>query len=478
LGISNLIFTPSGIRGIYGKDLTVEIVKKIAIAFGLWLKDRRVIIGRDTRPSSEPLEKAVIEGLLAAECNIITLGICPTPVIIYQKKKLDIAGGLIITGSHNPGEWNALKLISKTFLSQQELDEISEILKDIDLTDYSPIEYPDYRVIKKENVIQEYLEALKLFIKVDKDKNNLKVIIDTGAGVGKYIVPQLLDDLGCQTILINNDLDENNNFPREIEPIGKNLEQLRMTVWKEKADFGIAFDCDGDRLGIVGDDYKWYPEDVGLALITEYSIGQVDDPNVKTRFVTNLASSLMFDVLAKNSKAEVIRTPIGERYLAEKMEELIIENPSDYIIGGEGSCGGVMFPQFNNARDGIFATAKIIEILVSTGEKISTLVSKLPKYYSLREKIDIKGIDVKSIIQEVKKELISEGEDVIQVVNDLRFGLGLEFFVLIHPSGTEHIIRIISEAKRESLARIYCETTTKLVKLVINKLLSKYHLKK
>ena len=470
MGISNLIFTPSGIRGIYGKDLTVEVVKKISIAFGLWLKDRRVIIGRDTRPSGEILEKAVIEGLLAADCNIINLGICPTPVIIYQKKKLNIAGGLIITGSHNPGEWNALKLISKTFLSQEELDEISEILKNIDLKDFKPEEYPDYRVIEKPNVIQEYIEALKLFIDVDKDKNNLKVIIDTGAGAGKYIAPQLLEDLGCQVILINNDLDENNNFPREIEPIGVNLEELRITVWKEKADLGIAYDCDADRLGIIGDDYKWYPEDVGLALITEFSFSQIDNTKVKTRFVTNLASSLMFEVLAKNSKAEVIRTPIGERYLVEKMEELRIENPSDYIIGGEGSCGGVMFPQFNNARDGIFASAKLIEILVNTGEKISTLVSELPKYYSCRGKIDVKGLEIESIIQSVKKELISEGEEVTQTLNDLRFGLGDEWFVLIHPSNTEPIIRIISEAKRESLARIYCETAAELVKIAISKL--------
>ena len=346
----------------------------------------------------------------------------------------------------------------------------TEDFKSIKLEDFKPEEYPDYRVIEKPNVIQEYIEALKLFIDVDKDKNNLKVIIDTGAGAGKYIAPQLLEDLGCQVILINNDLDENNNFPREIEPIGVNLEELRITVWKEKADLGIAYDCDADRLGIIGDDYKWYPEDVGLALITEFSFSQIDNTKVKTRFVTNLASSLMFEVLAKKSKAEVIRTPIGERYLVEKMEELRIENPSDYIIGGEGSCGGVMFPQFNNARDGIFATAKLIEILVNTSEKISTLVSELPKYHSFREKIDIKGLEIESIIQSVKKELISEGEDVTQTLNDLRFGLGDDWFVLIHPSNTEPIIRIISEAKRESLARIYCETAAELVKIVISKL--------
>ncbi|MFX0141729.1 MAG: phosphoglucosamine mutase, partial [Candidatus Hodarchaeota archaeon] len=140
------------------------------------------------------------------------------------------------------------------------------------------------------------------------------------------------------------------------------------------------------------------------------------------------------------------------------------------VFGGEGSCGGVMFPYFNMTRDGIFAAAKIIEILVKTGEKVSKLVEKLPKYYSYRAKINIKNVNTKLIINNLKTELKEEGELVEQIDQDLKFGQEKEWFVLIHPSNTEPIIRVITEAKRESLARVYCEATSELVKLVIDRM--------
>ena len=180
----------------------------------------------------------------------------------------------------------------------------------------------------------------------------------------------------------------------------------------------------------------------------------------------------MFDVIAEKSGARVIKTPIGEIFLVEKMYNLIEENISkkSFIFGGEGSCGGIMFPSFNITRDGIFAAAKIVEILVDSGENISKLVSKLPKFFSYRERIKIATKDVKLIIERVKQELIDEGEIVNQIGYDLRFGKEKEWFVLIHPSNTEPIIRVISEAKSDSLARIYCETTAELIKLVISDL--------
>jgi phosphomannomutase/phosphoglucomutase len=182
----------------------------------------------------------------------------------------------------------------------------------------------------------------------------------------------------------------------------------------------------------------------------------------------------MFDVIAEKYNAEVRRTQIGEVFLVEKMVDLMnIKNKgleNCFIFGGEGSCGGVMFPNFNKTRDGLFAAAKIVEILVNSGEKISKLVSKLPKYYSYRKKISLNPKDMELIIDRVKQELIAEGEEVVHIGHDLRFGKDKEWFILIHPSNTEPIIRIISEAKVDSLARIYCETTTELIKLVISKI--------
>jgi phosphomannomutase len=477
MGDNSLIFTISGIRGIFGKDLNFDIAKKIAISFGEWFdgEEKKIIIGRDTRPSGEIIKKGVFEGLIATGFNIIDVGICPTPIIIFTKNKLNIPSGIIITGSHNPQEWNGLKLLSSvTYLHNDDLKHISNRLNQVNLNNYV-IKDPD---IKKNvsiiNPVSNYIKTLYDHLNVEKikDNNNLKIVVDTGAGSGKYATPQILEGMGCKVEVINNDLLVNNLFPREIEPIKTNLRDLIMEVWQRNFDIGFAHDCDADRLAIIGENGDYYPEDVGLALIAEdylkNNVGKVEE----VTFITNLASSLMFDVIAEKYGAEVKRTPVGEVFLIEEMNKVLRENKlkNNLILGGEGSCGGVILPSFNCTRDGLFAAAKIVEILVNTGEKISKLVSKLPKYYSYRKNIVINPKDTSSIINGVKQELIDEGEVVEQVGWDLRFTKEKDWFVLIHPSNTEPIIRVISEAKRESLARIYCEATAGLVNLVINRM--------
>jgi len=477
MGDSSLIFTFSGIRGIFGKDLNFDVAKKIAISFGEWYngKDKKIIIGRDTRPSGKIIEEGVIEGLISTGFKIVNVGICPTPIIIFAKNKLNIPAGIIITGSHNPQEWNGLKLLSSvTYLHNDDLEQISHILNQVNLNNYKV----DYGNIKKSvtsfRPISDYIQTLYNHINIEKIKesNNLKVVVDTGAGAGNYATPQILKGMGCEVRVINNDLLVNNTFPREIEPIKNNLKDLIMEVWQGNYDVGFAHDCDADRLTIIGENGICYPEDVGLALIAEYYLKNNDSKAEEVTFITNLASSLMFDVIAEKYNAKVRRTQIGEVYLAEKMQDLMnIRNKGlekCFIFGGEGSCGGVMFPDFNNTRDGLFAAAKIVEILVSSGEKISKLVSQLPKYYSYRKKINLNPKDKELIINKVKQELIDEGEEVDHIGYDLRFSKEKEWFVLIHPSNTEPIIRVISEAKVDSLARIYCEATAELIKLVIS----------
>ena len=471
---NGLIFTLSGIRGRAEKDFKFNTVKKIAVAFGLLIDgtDKKVVIGRDTRPSGTLIEQAIIEGLILSGFEIINLGICPTPVIIHTKNKLNIPVGVIITGSHNPQQWNGLKLLStKTFLNSDDLEIISIYLENIDLNSYKKIQSSSEQNITNLNPITDYIQDLLSYVDLItiKEKNNLRVVIDSGAGAGKLVTPKVLSELGCDIKLINNDLLANNDFPREIEPIKENLKDLIMEVWQGKYDIGFAHDTDADRLAIIGENGVCYPEDIGLALITQYYLKNQQYKDKEIYFVTNLASSLRFEAIAEKYNANVIRTPVGERFLTEEMENLISNSSENRLVfGGEGSCGGFMFPYFNNTRDGIFAAAKIVEILVKTGKNISQLVAKLPKYYSHRVKINIKNVDTKSLIIKVKTELINEGEKVEQIENDLRFGHGMDWFVLIHPSNTEPVIRVISEAKRESLARVYCEATAELVNLSIS----------
>jgi phosphomannomutase len=457
MGNKELIFTISGIRGIIGETLTPEIARNIALAYGLWLKndDKIVIVGRDTRPSGSDLEKAMVEGLTYANCKIINLGICPTPLIIYAKNKLNVPGGIIITGSHNPPEWNGIKLLSsKTFLNNSEINEILNILNGNTFYQHFQNRPSESVLLKKINPVAIYIQAIKNVINFKKIKrqNKLKVALDTGAGAGNLVTPIILKQLGCDIELINSQF-INNKFPREIEPIEKNLTLLKRFVIGEGCDVGFAQDCDADRIAIIGDDGTCYSEDIGLALIADFTFRKYTQENIKPIFVTNSASSLMFDIIAEKYNAQVVRTPVGERFLAEKMEKLIKKKGSTFIIfGGEGSCGGVMMPQFNNTRDGIFATAKIIEILTENREKISVLVSKLPKFYAFRKYIGIENENLEKILSQLKNNLISNGEDVKIFDKDLRFGQENEWFVLIHPSNTEPIIRIISEARNKDFA--------------------------
>ena len=470
--MGDLIFTFSGIRGIFGKELNKELVEKIAFAFGETFKeeDRRAIVGRDTRVSGSYLEEAVVSGLSLANFEIYNANICPTPVLMFIKNKLNIKAGIMITGSHNPPEWNGLKLIKEdNYLNSSEIESIKKRVNTLDLKSYKNKKIGNK--IETINPIPDYLQNLyeHLNIKKLKKKNDLMVVIDTGAGAGKLITPRMLRELGCQVKSINEDLFVNNVFPRGIEPVIGNLHDLIMEVWQGKYDIGFAHDCDADRLAIIGENGECYPEDIGLAIIMEFILQNINNKIKEVFFVTNLASSLIFDLIAEKYGAKVLRTPIGEYYLLNQMR-LLRETASDstLIFGGEGSCGGVMYPPFNSTRDGIFAVAKIVEILALTGEKISALVSKLPRFYSHREIVKIEEKLISPVIERMKVELENEGEEVIQINQDLKFGIEKEYFVLIHPSNTELVIRIISEAKTQALARIYCQTAKELLNLVIS----------
>jgi phosphomannomutase/phosphoglucomutase len=416
--MNELIITPSGVRGVVGESLTRDSALELAKAFGSWAKTK-VIIGRDTRKSGPMLEQAVIEGLTSQGCDVVNTGVMPTPVIIHSKNKLGIKAGIIISGSHNPPEWNALKLMSEISFTSQE--EIEEIKKEIGKEGSSKGE------VISHDPLEDYVNDLLTHVKTRNCK--IKVALDTGAGAGKIVTPLILERLGCEVTLVNNEF-INNEFPRDPEPVEKNLGKLIDLMKQGRHDIGFAHDCDADRLAVINEQGELYQEDAGLALITKHE--------GRGTFVTNSASSLVFEAIM--GKENVIRTPVGERHLAVKMSEL-----PGKVFGGEGSCGGVMFPKFNNCRDGIFGAAKIVEILARTGKKISELVGELPRFYS--ERRILKDINIEETMNQLKKKL----EDYEVIDNDVKVS-GEDWFVIAHPSNTEPIIRIISEARTKEKA--------------------------
>jgi len=478
----NLMISPSGMRGQIGESLTLEVSLRFTKSYGLWLgQNSNVLIGMDTRNTSLMLSNIVSAGLMDVGINVTDAGICPTPAIVFYKRKFGYDGSVIISGSHNPPSDNGLKFLSRTntFLG---IDELAEIYKYFYYTrELRSSKWKDIGKYKQTDIISTYINNLKKYLQLDIFKQNkkLRVVIDTGAGAGINVIDKILRDLGCEVILINDKFTNYPEFPREIEPIQKNLTELSRVIRENNADVGFAFDCDADRVAIANSDGFIYPEDVTVILLVKYILEkQFETKNKQNKFenailVTNSASSMNFEQIALEYNIKVIRTPVGERYLAIKMDELIKEFPRYLIFGGEGSSGGFMYPPFNNARDGIFASCLISQLLLDKQQSLKDLIEKLPKLYTTRKILDLKqlpvNLSIQQIIQTIKTNLDLEKINYESYINDIRI-VNLEKleWILIHPSNTEPIIRVITEAKTFEKASELCEYGIKLLKKAIN----------
>ena len=469
-----LIISPSGMRGIWQKNLPPYVVLRFCEAFGTWLKENTkkdnplVLIGMDTRTTGPILKHAVISGLLAVGCNVIDTDVCPTPVLMFGHKYYQCDGTVIISASHNPPEYNGIKCLapSGTFLSREELEEINKwfIYGDPVYTTWDK-----YGILRKENPWYQYVALMMRFIDLEviKARNHdkkLVVVFDPGAGAGTHKTDEILHTLECNVISINEDL-INNKFPRSFEPIKEHLTDLEKKMAEVNADVGFAHDCDADRIALIDEKGNCLPEDTILAIIVNYMLEQMHKNYQKITLVTNCASSLTLEKLGAKYNATVIRTPVGERYLASKMMELLREQPNDHLVfGGEGSCGGVMLPIFNNARDGMFAAIKVIEILSKTRKTVSQLVDELPKFYTRRIKITLESSSAEAIMQNLKKFLSERNKTYQEIDQDVRISDDEKNeWVLVHPSNTEPIIRIISEAPTDERAIELCNEMNQMI---------------
>ncbi len=458
----NVILTASGTRGIVGDrdGLTPSFVLDLTMAYGSWLKmmhrDKTpaVLVGRDTRPSGNMIEAGVVNALLSTGCDVHVAGICPTPAVVHAKQRLAMEGAIIISASHNPAEYNGLKFLSPeppgTFLSNEELDPIKKIFHD---GNFHLASWKEPRAVTDVDIITPYLNAITNFVKpLLKKKPRVKAIVDTGAGAGKRATTPLLKLLGCDVESINDEMARIPPFfPRSSEPIAENLKLLSEAVPKSGADIGFGLDCDADRISLCDEKGRILREDEGLALIMRDMLGLYDSDR-KLVIVTNVASSLMFDDIAREKGGEVIRTPIGERYLAVQMHELTKKQHGKVrlaVVGGEGSCGGIMVPELNLARDATLAAACTVAIMTKRDVPLSALAKELPEYHLEKVKIPTTGHDPLVIMESMAK--IHEPSSFTRIMNDIKFS-GDGWWVLVHPSNTEPIIRVLVEAKTKDRA--------------------------
>lgn len=452
-----LIISVSGMRGIVGSNLTAVIASDYGCAFGTFLKAAggaeaklTVCVGADSRGSGAMLKSAVTAGLCAVGVDVIDIGLAATPSVGVMTKQLRCAGGVIITASHNPIQYNGIKLLLSNGIapSAKEAEQIKKgyFDKAFDLADSA-----DYgQVSFNEHTHAVHIDkVLGLVSRQAIGDRGFKVVLDSVNGAGGPIGKKLLSRFGCEVIAINDE--PTGLFAHAPEPIAENLTALCDVVKNECADIGFAQDPDADRLAIVDENGCYIGEEYTLALAAKYIFSKGSG-----KAATNLSTSRMIDDIAQKAGGQVIRTAVGEANVAGAM----IEN--NCIIGGEGN-GGVIDLRLGPIRDSLVAIAVVLQLMAETGKTVSELVTEISRYYMSKEKFSADKSQAERIIESAKKVFK-------QARLDDRDGCRFDFadgWVHLRCSNTEPVMRLIVEAEDKASAEKYIEAVSKIRKDII-----------
>lgn len=438
----------SGVRGRVGEGLTPEVVAHFAAAFGAWAAGEsasarakgaraKVVLGRDSRVSGPMFHRVVVSALQSVGCDIIDIGMVPTPTVQLAVEHHHAAGGLAITASHNPIEWNALKFIAPSglFLDAAQGAAMRKML-DADIPRAS---WDNLGVLTEDDdAIARHIERILAIPFLDADairRRRFHVALDCVRGAGAVIMPTLLDRLGCEVTAINMETD--GRFPRAPEPVAENLGELEALVKSHRCDVGLAVDPDVDRLALVSDQGRAIGEDFTLALAARVVL-----QHRPGNLVTNLSTSRIMEDVAAQSGREVIRAPVGEVNVAVRMRE------EGAPIGGEGN-GGVILTEVHLGRDAPVGAALVLHLLASEGKPLSEIVAGYPRYSIVKDKLDRPAVPLDGVYDALKKAFPD-------ATPDTQDGLRLAWadrWVHVRPSGTEPIVRVIAEAPDEAGAR-------------------------
>jgi len=406
-------------------------------------------VGRDSRISGEMVKSVCIGTLVAKGLDVIDIGICPTPTVQYAVKIKKAAGGIAISASHNPNEWNALKLLNSTgqFLSPEEFEIVNKSVN-------TPSKgYNKWNELGKSSFFHEGLELHKeavlqlKYIDFDAIKERkFKVLVDCVNGAGYVIIPKLLREFGCEVIEMN--CESSGIFPRLPEPLPENLVDTMNSVKESKADLGIVVDPDVDRLVLITDKGEPFSEENTITQAVKFILSK-EHGNV----VVNLSTTRGVDDVASEYNCKVFRSPVGEANVVKKMKDV------GAIIGGEGS-GGVIYPALHYGRDALVGVAITLQHLLEYGGTMDELKKSLPQYTIVKRKIELDGSKSKNIIDNIVERFKYENintEDGVRVDFD-------DHWVHFRKSNTEPILRIIVEAKSAEIAGSYIEKYMELLK--------------
>lgn len=449
--MSTLMVSISGIRGIVGDGLDPEVIVKYTNAYADFIGTGKIVVGRDARITGEMVNQVVTGTLLAKGLDVIDIGICPTPTVQFTVKTLNAQGGIAISASHNPNEWNALKLLNSTgqFMSPDEHQEMKKNL-------YVKNNFVDWTKIGKRTIYSEgltnHINAVLSLSIIDLEKiksKKFKVLADCVNGAGAYCIPDLLRMFGCEVIEMN--CKKTGIFPRMPEPLPENLVETMNAVKKYDADFAVVVDPDVDRLVLITDKGVPFGEENTITLAADFVLSKA-----KGNVVVNLSTTRAVEDVAIKYNCAAFRSPVGEANVVKKMKEV------KAVIGGEGS-GGVIYPALHYGRDALVGIAFTLQYLANSGKKLSEIKNELPQYYIAKKKIELRNVSPDVIIDELIKKYSKEN---INTEDGLRIDFE-DHWVHFRKSNTEPIVRIITESKSlnysEELSNKYYDEINELM---------------
>ena len=432
------LFGTFGVRRTANDVLTPEFASRLAASYGSLVKGK-VAIGGDTRTTTPMLKHAITAGLLSSGCDVVDLGILPTPAIQYAVRNY-YDGGIIVTASHNPPEYNGLKFVDEFGIGTP--DDM-EIAIEKMFFDGEPDRVPFNEIgecFTNDNIIEEYIqETLKrVDVKAIKEAN-LKVVVDCGSGAGCYTAPYILRRLGCDVTTLNAQAD--GFFPgRNPEPIEPNLQDLIKTVKELGADIGLAHDGDADRTICIDEMGKFTLGDKTFSLVEKQMLKE----NGGGTIVTTVATSTAIYDIAEEFGGEVIATAVGDLLVARKLKD------TNGLFGGEEN-GGLIFPDFVYGRDAAMTVAKILEILAKEKKPLSELVAELPVYYSEKMKTHCDDDQKEEVMNKIAKEIKDTTDFELDTTDGVKI-LKEDGWLIIRPSGTEPIFRCFAETDNQEKA--------------------------
>ncbi|AQX04340.1 phosphoglucosamine mutase [Elizabethkingia meningoseptica] len=444
----SLIKSISGIRGTIGgqtgDNLTPLDIVKFASAFGTWLqqknnkKDITLVVGRDARISGKIVSDLASATLQSLGINVIDLGLSTTPTVEVMVPELKADGGIIFTASHNPKEWNALKLLNDKgeFINAQEGADVLE-LADKEAFDYIDVDHLGSYSENKDGIqihVDKVLELPEVFPGIVREKR-YKIVVDAVNSTGGIAIPKLLERMGCDVVKLY--CEPNGQFPHNPEPLKEHLSEICELVVKEKADLGIVVDPDVDRLALVDENGDLFGEEYTLVAVADYILR-----NKKGVAISNLSSSRALRDVAKSLDSEYFASAVGEVNVVNLMKE------KNAVIGGEGN-GGIIFPDLHYGRDSLVGVALFLSHLAQQDKSVSELRATYPDYYMGKKKIELTPeINVDKLLEKVKKEFKNEEISTVD-------GVKIDFptnWVHLRKSNTEPIIRIYTEASTQEEA--------------------------